>query len=811
MLSHLTYALRQLRKKPGFTAIAIVTLALGIGVNTMMFSVLNALILRATGARDADRVVSVFRATPFSKSWPTSPANFYDLRRENTSFQQLAAYDWDNFNLAEPGQPAERLSGLKVTGDFFSVFGVPPELGRTLTPDDDRPGAPTVAVLTDSFWRGHFAADPAIVGRVVRLDGHPVTIVGVMPREMEDPLYWGHTQLWEAAALDGPARAIRNNNWLSMTGRLKPGVSIAAAQSEATAIAARLEHDFPDTNAQSGLRLESFSSARTGAMSRNVSWLCMGLAGFVLLIACANLANLQLARMADRVREHAVRIALGATRMQIIAQLLVESLLLSAAGAGAGILIAQWGTRFIGRGIYIASVPGLDIPINGEVLGFTLLASVVTGMAIGTLPAWIASRTDVNSALKQGSRGSTVDSKRHLFRQGLIVFELALALVLLAGAGFFVRGTQRVLNTDPGWRPDGVIIASLSLPFTDKYQSNAQVQGFFDKFRGKLESIPGVTESTVGTALPITGTWTSASFAVQDRPAPPKGKEPLATDAFIAPGYFATLGIPLVSGRDFTAADRMDTAHVAIVDETLAKAFWPGQSALGKRIGTIDNGKPDWVEIVGVARHVHATLELVQPADTSYQQYRPVSQTPWDNLHWFNVAIRSTAPQATVASALRTAVAQIDSDQPVYNIQSARAAMAGITTTFTLVCDILGAFALIGLILSSIGIYGVIANLVAQRTSEIGIRMALGAQVNDVLWLVLRQGVKLAAVGTGIGLACAWGLTRLLVSLVPSIPGGDLSSIGIITALLAAVAVFACWLPARRATKVDPIIALRGD
>jgi predicted permease len=811
MLSHLNFALRQLRKKPGFTAIAALTLALGIGVNTMMFSVLDAIVLRALPVHDFDRVISVFRRTPKAQSWPTSPANFLDYQRQATSFERLAASSWMNYNLAEPGQPAERLRGVSVSGEFFPIFGIAAQLGRTIGPADDSPGAPRVTVLSDGFWRSHFAADPAVIGKVVRLDSQPVTIVGVMPKQIEDPMYWGHVDAWEPLALTAPGRADRGNNWLQMIGRLKPGVTVAQAQSEATAIAGRLEHDYPDTNSQSGLRLQPFSEVRTGDLSRRISWLCMGLAGFVLLIACANLANLQLARMAERVREHAVRIALGATRLQIIGQLLVESVLLSLLGGALGILIAQWGTRLIGRGIYIGGSPGFDIPINAQVLGFTVLASALTGIAIGTLPAWIASRTDVNHALKQGSRGSTADGKRHLFRQALIVLELALALVLLSGAGFFVRGMQRLANAELGWKADGLVIGSMSLPFNAHYASDEQVQAFFNKLAPKLAGLPGATQTSIASALPAQGIWRSSSFAVQDQPAPPRGKEPLAYDISCTPGNFANLGMRIISGRDFTDADRAGSAHVAIIDENLARHFWPGQSAIGKRIGDIDPKNPDWQEVVGVVSHVRTTLELVLPADSPFQVYRPLAQTPGDLIHWFNVVVRSTAPQAVVAESLRAAVSQIDSDQPIYAIESAREAMSEITSSFVLTSDILAGFALIGLVLSAIGIYGVIANLVAQRTAEIGIRMALGAQINDILWLVLGQGVRLAVLGIGIGLACAWGLVRVLTAAVPSIPGGDPRAVGIVACLLGAVAILSCWLPARRAAKVDPVIALRGD
>ncbi len=811
MLSDARFALRQLLKRPGFTLVAVLTLALGIGVNTTMFSVLNTLVLRASASPDSGRLVSVLGTSGQAEESMLSPADFYDYKDQARSFEQVGAYDQTNFNLAEPGQPAQRLSGMSVTGNFFGIFAIPPELGRVIGPENDQPGAARVAVLSDGFWRNHFAADPAVLGRTVRMDGQQVTIVGVMPAEFDNLTFWGHVDVWQALALDAAGRQVRSGHWMAGIARLKRDVTLAQAGAEATAIASRLAHDFPLNDAGNGLRVVSWNAIRTGDVSRNVSWMCMALAGFVLLIACANLANLQLARMAERVRENAVRVALGASKMQLIRQLLVESLMLSAVGGAVGVLIANWGTQLIGNGIYIGDVRGMDMPINANVLIFTLLASAVTGVGVGLIPAWMASRADVNAALKQGSRGSTGDRSRHLVRHGLIVAELALALMLLAGASFFVRGTQRLATADTGWRPDGLTVASMSLPFNASYQSDAQCQAFFDRLASKISELPGTRKATITTYLPITGFWRSSGISIQDRPAVPHGKEPLVYYNSEVPGTIATLGMRLIRGRDFSAADRADTTPVAIINETMANDLWPGENPIGKRIADATAKVPAWVEIVGIVNDVHSTLSFVRRPDTLFQVHLPLAQTPGSYVHWFNVAIRSDAPAATVAAGLRSAVQQIDADQPVYDIYDARVEMAQITEGFALTGKMLGAFALIGLALSAVGIFGVIANLVAQRTSEFGIRMALGAQAADVLWLVFAQGLRLTALGTAIGLACAWALVRLLSAIVPGVNGGDPLSFAAVVVLLAAVATLACWLPARRATKVDPIIALRAE
>jgi len=811
MVSDLRFALRQLVKRPGFTAVAALTLALGIGINTTMFSVLNALVLQASPAPDSGRLALIFRTAAQAQDWPQSPANFYDYEVRNTAFEQVAAFYQTNFNLAEPGLPAERLKGMSASASLFTVFGIPPELGRVFGPEYDRAGAGQVAVLSDGFWKSHFGSDPGVIGRAVRMDGQQVTIIGVMPAAFENPLYWGHIDLWRPLGFDAATRQTRENNWMQAIGRLKAGVSLGQAQAEASAIAARLARDYPRTNTGSGLRLAFWNVARTSDLSRRISWLCMCLAGFVLLIACANLANLQLARMTERVREHAVRIALGASRLQLIRQLLVESLLLSAIGGAAGVVIASWGTRLIGREIVITGVQGLDLPINTSVLVFTLLASVATGIGVGVIPAWVASRTDVNAALKQGSRGATGDRSRHLFRQALIVCELALALTLLTGAGYFVRGMQRVAHADLGWKPEGLITATMSLPFNANYSTDAQCRSFFDKLGAKLAGLPGVRQAAISAYLPVFGFWRSDGIVLEGRPAPTRGKEPLAYLDFVTPSHFSTLGMRLVRGRGFTDADRAGSRNVAIINEAMARALWPGEDPIGKRIAGSDSATPAWMEIVGVVNDVHSTIELVRPPDTQFQTYVPLDQTPNGYVHWFNLAILSDAPAPTVASALRAAVQQIDPDQPVYDIASAPESMQQFMSGFTLTSHMLGVFALIGLALSAVGLYGVIANLVAQRTPELGIRMALGAQARDVLWLVLGQGVRLAVLGTAIGLACAWALIRLLDSILPAIPGGDPAAVACVAAILAFVALLASWLPARRATAVDPIIALRSE
>jgi predicted permease len=436
------------------------------------------------------------------------------------------------------------------------------------------------------------------------------------------------------------------------------------------------------------------------------------------------------------------------------------------------------------------------MPINGKVLMFTLVASIATGVAVGMIPAWIASRTDVNSALKQGSRGSTGDRSRHLFRQGLIVCELALALVLLSGAGYFVRGMQRVSRADMGWKPDGLTTASLVLPYNASYSTDAECRAFFAKLEDKLAELPGVKQTAIASYLPITGFWRSAGVIVEGRPRPPHGSEPLFYYNSVSPGFFPSLGIRIEHGRGFTAS---------------ARTLWPGRDPIGMRIEDADPAQAKWLQVVGVANDVESTIDFVRPPSSRFQVYLPLAQTPSGFVHWLNLAIRSDAPGPTLTAALRAAMMGIDADEPISAVISAPEGIEQLMRGFILTADMLTVFSLIGLALSAVGIYGVIANLVAQRTAEIGIRMALGAQARDVLWLVLGQGVRLSIAGSVIGLACAWGLNQLLHSLLPAIPGSDPLALAVLVALLTAVALFACWLPARRATLVNPIIALRSE
>jgi len=797
------HALRALLRSPGFTTVALLTLALGIGINTSMFSVLNTILFRTLPYARPDELVRVFRTNPRSQSLPHSPANFLDLRAQTHSFTHMAAIAWTDFNLAAPGQPAERLRGMSVTSDFFSVLGVQPMLGRVFGADEDQPGRNGVVVLSYALWQIRFASDPAIVGRDIRIDGQNVVVIGVMPQGFEDRLLWGPLDAWRPMAWDGGTRQYRAGNWLSVIARLKPGVSTASAQAEISTVAAQLATAYPATNAQTGINLVSLLRSGQDPSARMLSWFTMGLAACVLLIACANLANLQFARNALRAREYAVRAALGASRIQLGRHSLVESLLLALVGGALGLLVALWSNDLLGTRIEIGGAH-LFIPLDLRVLGFAFAAALFTGVAFGLLPAWLAARADVNDALKQGSRASTGGRAQHRIRHALIVAEVALALVLLSGAGFFLRGLHRFTIRDLGWRTDHLLTAALSLPAT-KYPNDDSQRAFYDRLETRLAALPGVERVALSTAVPFSSFDFSQRFFVEGQPEAKPGAEPQRNVQLVSLGYFDTFGLALIEGRTFNAADLSFEVLPTIINETMAKQFWPGQSAIGKRIAHPAERK--WQQVIGVVRDIRFATNINEPF-TRFQTYRLLARETSPNLA---ITLRSSQAPETLAEALRRAVAELDSDQPVQDIRLATQAIERGLVNFSLIGSMLTGFAALGLLLAAIGIYGVIAGFVVQRTREIGIRVALGAQIRDILRLVLGQGLRLALLGTTVGLLGTVGVARILTSIAPELPAPELFTVASVALGLITVALIACWLPARRAAKVDPITALRAE
>jgi predicted permease len=792
-----------LLKHKGFTVVAVLTLALGIGVNTAMFSVLNTFLFGSLPYPQSEQLIRVWRTSPHSQSWPFSAANFFDYHDQNTVFEKMAAYNFTSRNLTEQGQTAERLLGLAATADFFPMLGVAPALGRVFKPEEFEPAADNVVVLTDRFWARRFGSDPNIVGQKIQLDGKSVEVVGVMPPGFEHPILWGPIDVWQPLSFAPDRKTNRGNNYLSTFGRLKPGVTIQQAEKSMVTLVANVGQQNKSNEGES-VRLEPLQRSMSDSIGRTVMWFTFGLSAFVLLIACANLANLQLVRTAARARELAVRAALGAGRWRLLRHSLTESVILALIGGIVSLAIALAAVRFISARLF-TNLPGASVQLDYKVFGFALLCSLLTGVLFGTVPAWLASRADVNLALRENSRGSTAGRSQNRLRHTLIIGEVAFAMVLLAAAGLFLRGLQRFLNTDPGWHVDGMLIAHMSLR-GERYKEDKQRVVFLTELENRLRTVPGVEHAAIGGSNPVFGFGSSSSFLVEGRPEPPPDKYPEMFYEPVSSDYFETLGAHLQQGRTFNPSDTADHPAVVIINETTAHTFWPNENPVGKRISSTGQ-KKDYFEIVGVINDIAFPGELGEPY-TRYQAFVPVTQAA---PAYLTLMLRTSGNPDALGNSLRSVVASLDPEQPVFRIRTARSAVDSGLGSISLLGSLLGAFAAVGLILAAIGIYGVVSYTVVQRTGELGIRMALGAQSRDVLWLVLGKGALLILVGALFGIAGAYGVSKLLIAFIPSLPTRDPLIVALTGATLAVVALLACYVPARRATRVDPLIALRSE
>jgi predicted permease len=796
------YAWRSLCHAPAFTIVAVATLALGIGANAAMFSVLNTFLIRPLPYPQPDRLVRIFRTSIHSQSWPHSSANVLDYRDRNTVFEFVAPYNALRQSMTSDGQAAEGLVGLSVTADFFPALSVPAAHGRWFTADEDKPGADQVAVLSDAFWRRRFGGDTTIIGRTLRLEGQPVTVVGVMPPGYEHQILWGPVDLWRPFAFTPQQRQNRGNNYLSAFARLRNGTSRAEAEQAMIALQANITKE-TGSNREESLRLEPLQRSTSDEVSRRAMWLAFGLSGFVLLIACANLANLQLVRTAARVREHTVRAALGASRIRLLRQSFTESGVIACAGGLVGAAVAFGVLEFVNRRLFV-DLPLARVTLDVRVFAFTLLCAVVTGLLFGTVPALLASRADVNSALSDRPRGSTSGSHA-AFRHALIVSEVAFALVLLTGAGLFLRGLQRFVSRDPGWRVDGLVTAQLALRGPN-YQTDAQRRSFFPYFETRVRAVPGVQNVAIAASQPIGGFNSSGSIVIEGQPEPAAGHYPEMFFEPVSLGYFDTLGIRLLEGRLFNASDTADRPAVAVINQTAARRFWPNESPLGKRIGRPGPNR-NWMEVVGVVNDVGFPGNLSEPY-TRLESFRPLVQQP---LQGMNITVRTTMAPEALTEPLRRLAAELMPASPLNRIRMARTLVDQNLGRTELLATLLGAFAVLGMLLAAIGIYGVTSYSVTQRTGEIGIRMALGAEARDVLQLILRKGGALVLLGVSLGGIGAFGVARLLLSLIPTLPARDpVTPIGL-AVILVSVAFVACYLPARRASKLDPAAALRHE
>lgn len=797
------YSLRALLKHKGFTIVAVLTLALGIGANIAMFSVLNTFLFGSLPYPHSEQLVQIWRTSPHSQSWPHSPGDFFAQHDQNTVFEKMAAYDYANRNFIEQGQTAERLRSLAATADFFPLLGVAPAHGRLFKPEEFEPGADNVIVLTDRLWARRFGSDPNVLGRKIQLDGKTVEIIGVMPPGFDHPILWGPIDIWQPMSFTPEAKADRDTNSLSSFARLKPGVSIQQAEQSMVTLVANIVKQRSSNEVES-LRLEPLQLTMSDSTGRTVMWFTFGLAGFVLLIACANLANLQIVRTAARSRELAVRAALGAGRWRLLRHSFIESILVALIGGIISLVIALGAVRFISAGLF-GGLPGANVQLDYKVFGFALLCSLVTGVLFGTVPAWLASRTDVNLVQRENSRGNTTGRSQHRLRHMLIVGEVAFAVVLLAAAGLFLRGLQRLINTDPGWQVDGLVTAQMSLR-GEKYASDKQRVVFLTELENRLRTMPGVQHAALAGSQPVFGFNSSRAFLVEGRPEPPPDNIPEMFFEPVSSDYFETLGARLQHGRTFNSADTTDHPNVVIINETTARTFWPNENPIGKRISGAGQQR-DYHEIVGIVNDIAFPGTMEEPY-TRYEAFQPMAQVPASSL---TIILRTGVNSEAITNTLRSSVAGLDPELPVYRIRMARTAVDLGLGNISLLGSLLGWFAAIGLILAAIGIYGVVSYAVVQRTAEIGIRMALGAQPRDVLWMVLGKGAVLVGIGVLLGVFGAYGISKLLIYLIPLLPTRDPLIVLYAALVLGAVALVACYIPALRATRVDPLVTLKAE
>jgi putative ABC transport system permease protein len=793
-----------LLKKPAFTAIAVLALALGIGANSAIFSVINSVLLQPLPYKDPDRLVIMWEKAPMMDTSVAYP-NFLDWRDQNQVFESIAAFRRDSFNLTGAGEP-ERLQGRMVSVSFFSTLGYRPALGRDFLEDEDRPGGERAVILTYDLWQRRFGGEESILGRQLTLNEQPYTVIGVMPKEYD---FGARADLFTPIGLFADNYTERGNHpGIYVIARMKPGVSEDQARADMDAIMGRLGELYPVTNKDRRIHLDPYYEDLVGEIRPSL-FVLFAAVGFVLLIACANVANLLLARAALRQKEIAIRTALGAGRLRLIRQLLTESVMLSLLGGVAGLLIARWGIDIL-VSFRPDNLPRIDeISIDGRVVAFTFGVSLLTGILFGLVPAVHASKPDINETLKEAGGRGNAGTGLHRFRNGLVVTEVALALVLLIGAGLLIKSFIRLQEINPGFEPQNLLTMSLSLP--ERKYDGRKAADFFIRLQDKVEAIHGVESATFSNGLPFAGAIEN-SFYVEGRPRTP-GNESMGVMYLTSSDYLKTMKIPLVKGRSFTEQDTGSAPPVVVIDEELASLYFPGEDPVGKHItlGMTDQK----LEIIGIVGHVkHYNFDGQAPVRAQF--YLPFDQIPEKFMPSLAGRMSLTLRTASndpmsLANTVRDRVLALDKDQPVFGARTMESILSDSLATRRFTMLLLSAFALVALVLSAVGIYGVMSYSVNQRTREIGIRMAMGARSTDVLRLVVGQGMVLTLSGLAMGLASALGLTRLMASLLFGVTATDPATFAGISMLLGLVALAACYIPARRATKVDPMVALRYE
>lgn len=806
LLQDVRYALRMLRKRPGFTAVAVITLALGIGANTTIFNSVNAMLLRPFPFPNLDRIVTVWETVPKQNDTHLSPApaNFRDWSEQSTQFSHLAAVRGWDANLTG-GNVAEHVEGSQVTADFFSLLGMSPQLGRNIGSADFQGGVAPVVVISNGFWQQHLGGDPGLVGRQLLLNGQKFTVIGITSPDFDFPT---GSKIWAPLDLSGPANEDRENHYLTVFGRLKDGVSISQAQAKLDTVAARLGQQHPKTNAGHGISVKNTVDDLTFG-SQQFLMMLMGAAVFVLLLACANVANLQLARASGRQKEIALRAALGASRWQVGRQLLVESLLLALLGSAAALVVSAWGINLLRRSLppfIVEHVAGLKhLHLDFRVFVFTLLLAIVTGIIAGLAPAWHFSRPNVNDTLKEGTRGGSASTSGRRLRTLLVISEIALSLVLLVGAGLMVKGFRTLTTKDMGFDRKHVLTFHVALPDA-KYRDKDRIRGYYEQALRNIQALPGVESAAAVTSLPSWWTWNWTEFTAEGSPPASFAERPSVISQIVTPGFFSALRVPLRQGRLLSDQDGPNAPPVAVISETMAHQNWPDQNPLGKHI---QMGRPEAAQplrtIVGVVGEVQPVPLDHDPAPTAYI---PFAQQP-ESASAF--VVRTAGDPLTLGGPVNTQLRSVDADQPAYDMRSLEQVVSDSLSGIESSAQMMLIFAACALTLAAAGIFAVMAYSVTQRTHEIGVRVALGARRLDVLRLVVGGALKMATIGLSIGLVLALLLTRALSSALFGVVQIDIVTFALLTSLLALVAALAAYVPARWAMNVDPMVALRYE
>lgn len=808
LFKDIRYGARGLLKHPGFTAIVVITLALGIGASTAIFSVVDNVLLRRLPYRNAERVVAIQEVDREGKRSQVTSANFLDWRAQNTVFEHLAAIRRTTSNLALSDH-AERIDLAQTNANFFDVLGVTPQYGRLFIPQDEQAGHAPVVIVSDTLWQRRFSSDPSLVGKPITLDGKDYTVIGVAPAGFQYP---DKTEVWVPPlrlvpefSLNQDVTQTRGMGYLAAIALLKPGVTLPQAAAEMETITTRLRQQYPDTNNRRFDRVVSLHEHLIGDTNR-VLWLLLGAVTFVLLIGCANVANLLLASGASRQKEMAIRTALGASRWRVMRQLFIESTMLALTGGAAGVLVAVWGLAAITK-LLPTDFPRLnEIHLDWRILGFTFAASVLTGILFGLAPALQISRPDVQESMRETGRGMSGSRRQSRFRQALIIGEVALSMVLLAGAGLLFRSFLRLQSVDAGFVAEHVLTARLT-PSGPNFSQQVDFDKFYTQVLDKVSAIPGVLDAGIIDTLPVSKGGPTIGFRVEGRPITTLDQWPVVNYRDVSPNYFRAMGIPVIQGRSYTERDDANAPNVMIINQQTAREIFPDENPIGKRItfGNVQNQQPVWFEIVGVVANVHS-LELSKepPAEIYFSSL----QDSWPAM---SLVVRSSVEPASLGTSVRQVVNEVDKSVPVSQVKTMDHVVSESITQPRFNLFLLALFSTVALLLSAAGIYGVTAYTVSQRTHELGIRLALGAQVGDVLKMILGQGMAVIGVGLALGLVAAFGLMRLLRSLLFGVSENDPLTFVAITIVLLIVALIACYIPARRATKVDPLEALRAE